>query len=166
MSRKKTKKHNLHTKKPKKKSMKPLIAAICAAVVVIGGIVAAYLIWQNTSLEATDFVGKEWVSVEARDASNDEVDIFEVYNVKYNNYNGRLGLNGDGSFNFWMSPGDESDGTHTGKYSYDREKQRLNMEFDSGDKMTCKIKRKADNTIERIEVPYNGYTVYFIINKY
>jgi hypothetical protein len=65
-----------------------------------------------------------------------------------------------------MSPGDEDDGTHTGNYSYDREKQTLSMNFDSGDKATYKIIRKKDGTIERIEVPYNGYKVYFIENRY
>lgn len=163
---KKKKKRKPQQIQPKKKSIKPLIITLCVAIAVIAAIVVSYLVWKNTSLEAADFVGKEWVSVEARNASGDEVDIFEVYNVTYNNYNGRLGLNGDGSFTFWMSPGDEDDGTHTGKYTYDRENEKLNLSFDSGDKKTLKIKRLSDGSIERIEAPYNGYTVYFIINKY
>lgn len=161
----KKKKRNPHTKKPKKKSIKPLIITLCAAAVVIGAIVAAYVLWQNFSLEATDFVNKEWVSVEAFDSDGEKVDIFEVYDVTYNNYNGRLNLKGDGTFDFWMSPGDADDGTHSGSYSYDRDKEQLNMTFDSGEKAKYKIIRKNDS-IERIEVPYNGYTVYFIINKY
>jgi hypothetical protein len=153
-------------KKKKKKSLKPLIVTLCSVAAVIAAVIIAYVVWQNTSLEATDLVNRDWVSVEAFDKNNKKVDIFEVYNVDYFNYNGRLGLNGDGTFNFWMSPGDEDDGTHTGNYSYDREKQTLSMNFDSGDKATYKIIRKKDGTIERIEVPYNGYKVYFIENRY
>ncbi len=165
MSKKKKKKRNPQIKKQKKKSLKPLIAALCITAGVLIVIIASYLIWQNTSLEATDFVNQDWVSVEARDASNDEVNIAEVYNVTYSTYNGKLGLNGDGTFTFWMKPGDESDGTHTGTYTYDRDKEILKMTFDSGDKKDFKIIRGENGTIERIEAPYEEYTIYFITNR-
>lgn len=167
MSKKKSKKKkkNVNTPKAKKKSYKSLIICLCAVAVIAAVIVVSYVYYLNTSLQATDFANTTWKSVSAYDASSDEVDMATVYSNRYDSYQGSMLLNGDGTFTFWMSTGDPEDGTHSGEYTYNREKDKIVAKFDSGDKVKFKIIRNDDNSIDHIEVPYDEYTVWFYISE-
>lgn len=160
-SNKKNKKKNIKLPKKKKFNYKSLaiwLSVFAAAALVL---LCSYIVYLNTSPEAADFVNIRWSSEKAYDASSDEVDMYTVYNNKYNNYQGSMELKGDGGFTFWMNVGDPNDGTHSGRYSYDRDKQKINAVFDNGQKAVFKIVRNDDNKIDHIEVPYEGYTVWF-----
>ncbi|MCH5304698.1 MAG: hypothetical protein J1E41_07525 [Ruminococcus sp.] len=161
MSKKKSKKRKNPVQKKKQKDFKPLIIAGVAAIVCVVFIVITYVVYLNTSLEATDFVNKDFKSVSAFDASGDEADMNDIYHVRYDNYQGSLSFKGDGTFELWLTPGSLDDGVHSGSYTYNRDKQVLNATFDSGDKVKFKLVRNSDGTLKRIEVPYDGYTVYF-----
>ncbi len=160
--KKKSKKRKNPYPKKKRKNYKPLIIACAVVVLCAVLIIISYVIYLNTSLEAADFVGRDFRSVSALDASGDEVDMEDIYNVRYDSYQGSLTLKGDGTFELWLTSGSADDGTHRGSYTYDREKQIINAVFDSGEKAKFKLVRNGDNTLKRIEVPYNGYTVYFV----
>lgn len=160
MSKKKTKKKKNTAPKKKKKNIKAVIISAAVVLTVAAAIAVSYIVYINTSLEAADFAGKSFKSVSAYDASGDEADLADVYNVRYDNYQGSMKLNGDGTFELWLFPGAKDDGEHAGKYTYNRDKQELNAKFDGGAKMKMKIIRNGDGSLKRIEVPYNGYTVY------
>lgn len=159
---KKNKKRNVKSPKKKKKNIKSIIVSCVVVLVIAAAVVTAYIIYQNTSLDAADFSNSTFVCSSARDASGDEADMSDVYNLRYDNYQGSLKLSGDGSFEFWMSPGTKDDGVHAGTYTYNREKQVLNAKFDNGEKVNFKLVRGADGGLKRIEAPYNGYTVSFV----
>ncbi len=160
MSKKKSKKKKNITTKKKKKNIKPLIATMAVIVGIAAVIAVSYVVYMNTSLAGAGFADKSYVSVSAYDASGDEADLHSVYNVRYDDYKGSMKLNSDGTFELWMTPGAKDDGEHSGKYTYDRDKQVLNAKFDGGAKMKMKIIRNDDGSLKRIEIPYNGYTVY------
>ena len=114
---KKKKKHGpaSQDKKKNKFSFRKLLAvAITAAIVSI----AVVFIVITARRENAKFVLRNtyWVSQSAKDASGDEVDIHEVYNVRYSQYQGSLTFDGDNRFQLWLSPGDATDGTHSGTY--------------------------------------------------
>ncbi len=166
MSKKKAKsKKKNYTQKKKKNDFKSLIAVISVVVGIAAVILVSYLVYFYTSLESTDFANTIWRSKSAYNASDDEVDMDIVYNNKYDNYQGSLELKGDGVFTFWMSPGDPNDGTHQGEYTYDKDKNTISAKFDNGEKVTFKIIREKDNSINHIEVPYKGYNVWFYLSE-
>lgn len=163
MSKKKNKRKNTQKTK-KKKNLKPLIGWLSALLAIVVIVAVSYIYYYNTSLQTTDFANTAWKSVTAYNASNKKVSIKKVYNNYYDNYQGSMELKGDGTFTFWMSVGDPSDGTHSGSYTYDRDSQILNATFGNGEEAEFKIIRNEDNTIDHIEAPYDGYTVWFYKN--
>ena len=98
-----------------------------------------------------------WIPMSAQNASGDEVLLNEVYNNNYTNYQGSLIFHSDGTFNFWMSPGDPSDGTHSGTYKLKGDK--INVLFDDDTQSQFDVKKSGDS--EFIVVTYNGYDVTF-----
>lgn len=163
MSKKKNKKKNTAPKK-KRKNLKPLIAWLSVLLVIVLIVGISYIVYYNTSLQTTDFANTHWKSVTAYNDSNKKVSIIKVYNNYYDNYQGSMELKGDGTFTFWMNVGDPNDGTHNGSYTYNRDSQILNATFGNGEKTKFKIIRNEDNTIDHIEAPYDGYTVWFYKN--
>ena len=98
-----------------------------------------------------------WIPMSAQNASGDEVLLNEVYNNNYTNYQGSLIFHSDGTFSFWMSPGDPSDGTHSGTYKLKGDK--INVLFDDDTQSQFDVKKSGDS--EFIVVTYNGYDVTF-----
>ena len=141
----------------KKLSAKKLAAIIIAAVLVVALIVFIVIISVRDHA-AHALRDTYWISQSAKNASGDEVDIREVYNVKYSNYQGYLTFDGENGFELWLSPGDSNDGTHTGKYELSDTK--LTATFDEGSVVDFPVTRK-DGKITSITVPYDDYTVYF-----
>ena len=129
------------------------VALLCAAAVV--------LLVINAHSESAKHVlrNTEWKSVSALNASGDEVDVREVYNVRYSQYQGKLTFDGENGFELWLRPGDPSDGTHTGKYEIDGDK--ANVTFDEGTQTAFALTRN-EGSITRIELVYDGYTVAFV----
>ncbi len=141
----------------KKFPIKPVIAAVIAAALVAALVV---LIVIRTSEDNAKHVlqNTAWVSQTAKTASGDEVDIREVYNVKYSNYQGNLTFDGENGFELWLRPGDISDGTHRGTYELDGDK--LKVSFEGGSDTEFILTRK-NGEIVRIDVPFEDYVVSF-----
>ena len=101
------------------------VALVCAAAVV--------LLVINAHTENAKHVlrNTEWKSVSALNASGDEVDVREVYNVRYSQYQGKLTFDSENGFELWLRPGDPSDGTHSGKYEIDGDKLSIEDSFGS-----------------------------------
>ena len=141
----------------KKFPIKPVIAAVIAAALVAALVV---LIVIRTSEDNAKHVlqNTAWVSQTAKTASGDEVDIREVYNVKYSNYQGNLTFDGENGFELWLRPGDISDGTHRGTYELDGDKLKVSFE---GGSDTEFILTRNNGEIVRIDVPFEDYVVSF-----
>lgn len=164
MSKKKAKKRKPAAPKKKKRSYKSLIITLIVGAVIAGGVTAAYFIYEAGSLHNTVFADKRLVSTSAFTASGDEAELAEVYNVRYDDYQGSMRLKGDGTFTFWMTAGDPEDGTHSGTYTYDREKELITAEFDDGEKAEFKVVKKEDK-LDYIEAPYQDYKVRFTLDE-
>ena len=98
-----------------------------------------------------------WIPMSAKNASGDEVQLKEVYNTRYDNYQGTLTFHSDGTFSFWMSPGNEMDGTHSGTYKPEGDK--INVLFDDDTQSQFEVKKSGDS--EFIIVTYNDYDITF-----
>lgn len=132
-----------------------VIAVIAAAVILIG--FKACSDSAKTALNNT-----EWYSASATDASGDQVDMGEVYQVKYSNYQGGLTFTDDNRFQFWLSPGDPSDGLHSGVYELRDDK--IVVIFDEGTQTEFALVRE-NGEIKQIQVNYDDYKVTFLQNK-
>ena len=158
MSKKNNKGKKRKNTKPEKKTFSPkaLVIGIVFAVLVIGGVTAAVIIHNNMP-ESVD--NTSWVSVSAKNASTDEpVELSEVYNVYYSNFQGRLEFKDDNKLELWLSTGDPSDGTHTGTYTTEGDK--IKVKFDDETEKTYKIERSG-RMIKDIIVDYYDYKVTF-----
>lgn len=153
------------SKKKKTNNTKNILKIACIVLGVVAVIAVVYLIYILTAPKPSGIEDTYWKSVSAYDASDDEVEMAEVYDNYYSSYQGSMYFDADMTFEFWMSPGNPEDGTHTGEYTYDAESDKINAVFDSGEKSVFTIIRNEDNSIERIEVPYGDYTVWFV-SKY
>ncbi len=159
MSKKKKRKNKKSLPSKKKKSYKSLIITL-AVVLILGAVIAvSCIITYNSSPESAGIV-KTFTCSKAYNASGDEVELGEVYNLRYDNYQGSMTLNNDYTFTFWMTPGAKDDGLHGGSYTYDKDKDIINATFGSGEKVKFKIARNPDGQVNHIEVPYQGYKVY------
>lgn len=145
----------------KKRSAKKIIITAAVLCVIAAGIVLLVI---NAYADKAKQVlnNTSWISQTAHNASGDEVDVREVYNVKYSQYQGRLTFDGENGFELWLSPGDASDGTHSGKYELKDDK--LYATFDEGTKTEFELIRK-DGKITEIDIRYNDYTVGFYQEK-
>ena len=142
-------------KKPVKK--RNVIITLAIVAVIAAGIIIASITFSNTP--KAKLANTSWTPLSAHNASGDEVEIAEVYDVSYSNYTGSLTFNDDGSFSFWMSPGTPDDGTHTGTYEF-TDNSTIKACFDEGTEMNFDVIYE-DNKISLIEVNYNGYLVTF-----
>ena len=156
---KKRKKAGNKSAVPKKKPfpVKVLVAGIIAAVLV-AALIVFLVIQTNHDYARHELRNSYWVSQSAKNASGDEVDIREVYNVKASTFQGRLEFDKENGFELWLNQGDKDDGTHTGKYELSDDK--LTATFDSGDVVDFPV-TKNDGDIVRIDVPYGDYVVSF-----
>ena len=145
----------------KKFPVRNLIICIIAAVLIALAVVFIVIAAQQDG-KAHELRNTYWVSETARTASGDEVDVREVYNVRYSTYQGRLTFDGENGFELWLQPGDKGDGTHTGTYELDGDKGTA--KFDSGDEATFTILR-SNGTVSEIDFDYGDYTVGFFRQK-
>ena len=99
-----------------------------------------------------------WVPLRAVDASGDEADMNDIYNTHYSNYQGSLSFESNGTFEFWMGPGNPADGSHTGMYK--QKDGKIDAVFDNDTEMQFEIRNEGDAPL--IVVPYGEYEVYFI----
>lgn len=156
--KKKNKKHHEIVKKKKsnKKTIIVLICVVCAiALAVAGGII----IDRMTNIKYVDFIGKTLHSTAAYDSEGKEVDLYEIYNVRYDNYRGSLQFDEDETFSMWMTPGPDYDST--GSFTFSVGDSVIEAQFNNGEKIEFKIVRDKDGNFSRIEAPYQGYTIYF-----
>ena len=163
MSKTKKKRNKKHQPVKKKKSnKKAIIITVCvacaAALIGAGAIIADRL----TNVKYADFVGKAFKSQSAYDSKGKEVDLRNVYvnAERYDTYTGSLGFNEDSTFTMWMGPGPD-DGSHDGTFTYNLGDSVINAEFKNGNKVKFKIVRDKNGDLERIEAPYEDYTIYF-----
>ena len=99
MSKKKKRKNKKSLPSKKKKSYKSLIITL-AVVLVLGAVIAvSCIITYNSSPEGAGIV-KTFTCSKAYNASGDEVELGEVYNLRYDNYQGSMTLNNDYTFTF------------------------------------------------------------------
>lgn len=145
----------------KKKPVKAIIIGSVVTVLAVAAVVALIINAHHKSATHA-LCGTQWVSQSAKNASGDEVDIREVYNVKYSQYQGKLTFDDTDRFELWLHPGDASDGTHTG--TYELKEDTLTATFDEGTVTDFALTR-SDGRIMRIDVDYDDYTVSFVQDK-
>lgn len=167
MSKKsKSKKKNINKSNSKNNTKKhcnkfKIIIPIVLIILTIGIITFAVILNVNsdTAKINNELCNNYWTPVSAKNASDDEVEMSQVYNTEYTSYKGSLEFNDDGTFNFWMSPGSPDDGTHSGRYDV-ADNNTLNMYFDDGTNTNFGIKY-VDGKVIGIEVNYDNYKVTF-----
>lgn len=148
-------------KNQSKKQLKKIIIGAAAAVLAIAA-VALFVIQAHRDSAEHALRGTQWVSQSAKTASGDEVDIRQVYNVKYSQYQGKLTFDDQNHFELWLHPGDASDGTHTG--TYELKEDKLTAAFDEGTVADFSLVR-SDGNVVQIDVPYDDYIVSFVRDK-
>ena len=146
------------TGKNKKKFLLRNFIIIIAAVVLVASVVTFIVITTKKDSKTDELRNTYWVSETAKTASGDEVDVREVYNVRYTTYQGRLIFDGENGFELWLQPGDKGDGTHTGSYKLDGDKGTA--KFDSGGEASFTVIRN-DGNISEIDFDYGDYIVGF-----
>lgn len=157
---KQTKKQS--TKKVSKKfSVKKLIIAICV-IAVIAAVTVFIGLKACSDSAKTALNDTEWYSASATDASGDQVDMGEIYQVKYSNYQGGLKFTDDNRFQFWLSPGDPADGLHSGVYELKDDK--IVVIFDEGTQTEFSLVRE-NGEVKQIQVNYDDYKVTFLQSK-
>lgn len=161
MAKSKKKKSSVNLKhNPKKqvKKSKIILGAVLSAVIITALVILIiyFSVSVNRSKEICNYT---WIPESAQNSSGDEVEMSEIYNTNYSTYQGSLNFNPDGSFSFWMTPGDSDDGTHSGKFFVESDDE-ISAEFDDGTKTTFKIMRK-NGTVDGVLVNYGEYKIYF-----
>lgn len=150
-------KKEVRKKKKLSKDAKTLIIIGCVVLVVAITFTVLQIL---TSPKPSELDNTFWKSVSAYDAKGKEVDLREIYNNNYSEYQGSMSFEEGGVFSYWMTAGNPEDGTHSGKYTFN-EDDTLTATFDNGDEKTFTIIRNNDETIKRIETPYGDYTIWF-----
>lgn len=131
-----------------------LVIIMAAAAAVI------YIIYRiNDSARTNELSDGRWVPSYANDASGDEVELTEIYNTQYSNYQGALTFFSDGKFSLWLTPGEDSDGTHTGTFKV-KSDDEIEAYFDNGTNTVFKIHR-TDGEADGISLNYDDYQIYF-----
>ncbi len=168
--RKSPKKKNINKKVQKKKPVnkkKLVITSIICGVMVLAGITVAVVfgcINAVSSARIEKLCEWDWHPVSATDASGDQANLQDIYSVNYESYQGALSFFDDGEFTFWLSPGDSSDGTHSGKYEYNQD-DTIDVFFDDGTYTTFKVDYDG-TTIGNLYVNYNDYKITFSQHPY
>lgn len=160
MSKKKKSKKKHQIVKKKKSPKKTIITVAVVAAVVILAIAGGIILDRMTNPKYLDFVGHTMQSKAAFDESGKKVDLYDIYNVRYDNYHGTLQFNEDKTFSLWMTPGPD-DGTNEGTFTYNNGENVINGKYNSGKKIEFKIVRNKDGSLKRVEAPYEKYTIYF-----
>lgn len=119
--------------------------------------VFAVLVFAGCGADSVSLGNTVWVPLKAADASGDEVDLNDIYNTYYSNYQGSLSFEENKTFELWMGPGDPTDGTHTGMY--EQKYGKIYVHFDNDAEETFDIRNNGETTL--IVVPYGEYEVYF-----
>ncbi len=159
-SKKMTKKKSAARQETKKRPKKTIvIVSVALAVLVAAGVAFGIFMYQSTK-DLRSLEDSVWVPKSADNASGDEVPMDEVYQTKYSNYRGSLKFKSDGTFDLWMSPGEPSDGTHTGKYEL-ADDDTVSALFDDGTQCSFLLHREA-GAIDGISIAYSDYIVYFV----
>lgn len=138
-----------------------MIVFISLAILIIG--IAVFVVILNTNSDTSkikkDLCKTYWTPISARNASDDEVEIEQIYNTEYSSYKGSLEYHEDNTFSFWMSPGSPDDGTHSGKYEV-ADNSTVNMYFDDGTNTKFGIEY-ADGKVLFVEANYDNYKIKF-----
>ncbi len=145
-------------KKSKTKKSKIILGVVLVLVVITAA--AAVIINSVLPNAKKDLCNYHWISASAENTSGDEVDMADIYNTKYSAYQGTLDFKDDGTFTFWLTPGDSTDGTHSGKYKLD-DNGSITADFDDGTKTSFETLSEQGN-ITAIFVNYDEYKVKFI----
>ncbi len=140
-----------------KRDIKPVIIGLSFVVAVAALITYIMLKPPTTQKEISRIL---WSADSAQDASGDEVEMDEIYKSYYSTYNGSITFSENGTFNFWLGPGNPDDGKHTGKYTV-KDSSTLSAVFDNGEQTEFKINR-TDGEVTSITADYNGYKVNFV----
>jgi hypothetical protein len=153
-----------HTNVSKKKKIKKstLIISVALAVVIVAVIATAVILKVSNSVKNSQLYNYSWTSVSATNSSGDEVDMSEIYNVNYTTYQGTLNFNEDGTFSFWLTPGEADDGTHTGTYDF-VDSTTINAQFDDGTETTFTAVSN-NGEVSAILISYDDYEVTFTKN--
>lgn len=159
MSSKKKKKNNISKKKNKKHTK---LIILISAVVLAAAVITFFAVKYAADNADYNALNGEWYSVSANNASGDEVDINEVYDVRYSNYQGRMYFYDGKTFQLWLHPGDINDGTHSG--SYEIKENEISFVFDDGVETTGRIERSGGG-IEALRLDYGEYEIFFTKNK-
>ncbi len=160
MSKKKKPKKKHQIEKKKKSNASSVILAVCVSAAFVLIIVGVIVFDRVTNIKYADFVGHTMQSKAAYDKSGKKVDLYNIYNVQYDSYHGTLQFNEDKTFSLWMTPGPD-DGTNEGTFTYNTWDNVINGKYNSGKKIDFKIVRNEDGSLNRIEAPYEEYTIYF-----
>lgn len=156
---KKKKRTNVNKPAVKKSAKKNIIIAVAVLAVIAVLVSVIVVINVSEASRKSQLYSYSWIPSSAKNASGDEAEMSEVYNVNYESYKGSLNFREDGTFSLWMKPGDADDGTHTGIYNIDSDKQ-ITLSFDNGSEVKLEV-TKNNNSIESFVLPYGDYTVTF-----
>ncbi len=163
MSNKKKKSSTKANQAVKKKTIKPVKIIVAFAVLAVAGFLIGYILGRQAveKEKLSKLYDYVWVPSTASNASGDEVELAEIYDTNYTSYKGSMTFEDDGKFSLWLSPGDPTDGTHSGTYKLDDDKKSVDVTFDNGTTDTFELEYNGDE-ISTIIVDYNSYTVCFI----
>lgn len=138
-----------------------IIIPVALILIVVGISIAVVILNTNsdTAKIKNELCKNYWTPVSAKNASNDEVEMAQIYNTEYSSYKGSLEYRDDDTFSFWMSPGSPDDGTHSGRYEV-ADNSTVNMYFDDGTNTNFGIKY-VDGKVLAVEVNYDSYKITF-----
>lgn len=168
--RKKSKKKNTkkYVKKNKQFNKKKVLitSIICGTIVLLGAVAAIIFGCINAvnNAKIKKLCEWDWFPVTATDASGDQANLQEIYSVNYESFQGSLSFFDDGEFTFWMTPGDSSDGTHSGIYEYTQD-DTVDVMFDDGTYTTFSVEYDG-TSMGYLYVNYDDYKIKFSQHPY
>lgn len=142
----------------KARSRKRTLIALSVTAAVIVAVLAIVFVFRLANHKYEELTGSTWNTLSAVDASGDEVDLREVYGIRYSNYRGGLAFNEDKTFRIWLYPGEPDPETNEGVYETDGE--IIYVTYGNGEKSEFRINRSSAG-IDTITAEYDGYTISF-----
>lgn len=155
MSKKKNTAKTANKKNKKASYKKPLIITAVCVVLIAAAITVAALIGGSMP---ESLANTSWISVSASNSADEAVELNEIYNTYYSNYQGTLEFSDDGTFALWLTPGEPGDGSHNGTYK--TEGDTVKADFEGGNPAEFKLERDGSK-IKSILVNYGEYKVVF-----
>lgn len=153
------KKAKLKQELKRKKKFTTAIFIICG--VILAGILVTVSVLAVSILNPINKVEGKYKPYSAVvTATGESVELSEIYNYHASNYTGRLYLNSDKTFEYWVQLGDD-DGTHTGTYNVDLQSSKIIANFDSGDTDTFDFTTDKTGKLEAIIATYGDYSITF-----